>query len=553
MSRVAIYARYSTDLQNAASIEDQIRLCREFALREGWEVMETCCDKGMSGASIVRPGLQDLLNKARDQSFDLVLCEALDRLSRDQADVASLFKHLAFLDIGIFTLAEGKISELHVGLKGTMNALFLKDLADKTRRGLRGRIEHGRSGGGLAYGYELVNERDQNGERIRGARAINPEEADVICRIFEEYAAGKSPRSIARDLNAAGVIGPGGERWRDTAIRGHITRGTGILNNELYIGRLVWNRMRFLKDPKTGKRVSRLNPEQDWIVKDVPELRIVGDDLWAKVKARQHEIRHSDGISKTRASRFWERRRAKHLLTGLVHCGVCGARYAALGKDYIGCSSARGTGTCNNRKSIKRAVLEDVILDALKQHLMAPELVSEFIAAFNAETSKQQRSEAQKQKIKHRELEDVIRKLEGLYEAISDGLRTPGLLAKLEELEARKAALDREIFQELPSPPALHPNLAKLYQKLIEDLRASLLSPETRDEALDLLRSLIERIIVSPTDDGLSFELIGDITAMIEAAHNKKPASEGAGVLGLYVSSAKVVAGAGFEPATFRL
>jgi site-specific DNA recombinase len=112
-----------------------------------------------------RPGIQQLLNDARRGVFDIVLAEALDRVSRDQADVATLFKHLKF---AIVTLAEGQISELHVGLKGTMNALFLKDLAAKTHRGLRGRVEDGKSGGGLCYGYKVVKKLDAHGEPIRG-------------------------------------------------------------------------------------------------------------------------------------------------------------------------------------------------------------------------------------------------------------------------------------------------------------------------------------------------------------------------------------------------
>jgi site-specific DNA recombinase len=99
-------------------------------------------DAAISGASVIlRPGVQSLLQDAQRGRFDIVLAEALDRVSRDQADVATLFKHLRFAGVQIVTLAEGEISELHVGLKGTMNALFLKDLAAKTHRGLRGRVE----------------------------------------------------------------------------------------------------------------------------------------------------------------------------------------------------------------------------------------------------------------------------------------------------------------------------------------------------------------------------------------------------------------------------
>jgi site-specific DNA recombinase len=81
--------------------------------------------------------------------------------------------------------------------------------------------------------------------------------------------------------------GPSGKAWGPSTIHGNWQRGTGILNNELYIGKWVWNRLRFIKDPQTGKRVSRLNPPSAWVTKEVPELRIVDQDLWDQVKARQ--------------------------------------------------------------------------------------------------------------------------------------------------------------------------------------------------------------------------------------------------------------------------
>jgi site-specific DNA recombinase len=159
--KAAVYARFSTDLQREASIGDQVRLCRERIEREGWTLLATYSDAAMSGASRLRPGYQKLLEDARAGQFDIVVAEALDRISRDQEDIAGFFKQLSFAGVRMVTLAEGEISEPHVGLKGTMNALFLKDLAAKTRRGLRGRIEQGRSGGGLCYGDDVVREVDE--------------------------------------------------------------------------------------------------------------------------------------------------------------------------------------------------------------------------------------------------------------------------------------------------------------------------------------------------------------------------------------------------------
>ena len=276
----------------------------------------------------------------------LVYAEALDRISRDQEDAAGFFKRMRFADVTIVTLAEGEISELHVGLKGTMNALFLKDLADKTRRGLRGRVEAGRSGGGNSYGYDVVRTMRADGTVEAGQRRINLCEADIVRRIFREYSQGVSPREIAKRLNREGIAGPSGASWGPTTINGNRERGTGVLNNELYIGKLVWNRLRYMKDPNTGKRRSRLNPEKEWIIKDVPELRIIPQDLWDAVKARQSEMTRATRPDLTKD--FWELQRPRYLLSGLMKCGCCGASYTKYGLHRFGCAAARDRATCTN-------------------------------------------------------------------------------------------------------------------------------------------------------------------------------------------------------------
>jgi DNA invertase Pin-like site-specific DNA recombinase len=194
-----------------------------------------------------------LLRDAQAGRFAVILAESLDRLSRDQEDIAHIFKRISFAGGRIVTLSEGDINELHIGLKGTMGALYLKDLADKTRRGLRGRVEAGKSGGGNSYGYDVVHGLGPNGEPLTGERRINARESAIVRRIFEEYAAGVSPRAIAKRLNAEGVSGPFGKTWGPSTIHGNRQRGTGILNNELYIGRLVWNR-------PSGRRFHRAAP-----------------------------------------------------------------------------------------------------------------------------------------------------------------------------------------------------------------------------------------------------------------------------------------------------
>ncbi|MCA7120284.1 MAG: recombinase family protein [Acidibrevibacterium sp.] len=561
--RAVIYTRYSSDNQREASIEDQLRLCKERLVREGWELVQVYRDAALSGASTLRPGYQALLESAREAAFDVVVAEALDRLSRDQEDVAGLFKRLKFAGIRLVTLAEGEISELHVGLKGTMNALFLKDLADKTRRGLRGRVAAGRSAGGLCYGYDIARQLDPNGEPVRGARSINEAEAAIVRRIFTLFAGGASPIAIAKTLNAEGVPGPEGRAWRDTTIRGHAGRGTGILRNELYIGRLVWNRMRFLKDPATGKRVSRPNPRAEWVIETVPELRIIDQETWERAAERLGAIRAASRAD-TLPPGFWARRRPRHVLTGKIFCGSCGGAFGAIGRDYLGCTAAHRQGVCANHGTVRRDALEDLILGALREQLMAPELVAEFVAEFAAEWNRLQAAAGAEAANLRKELAAVERKLAGLIDAIAEGFRAPGLQQQLDDLEARKAGLARQLAQATPAVPRLHPNLGEIYRAKVAALAEALTGPDGQ-EALEMVRGLVARVeVLPPAAAGEAPEIVltGEIAAMVGLGLGQAPTRPGAGatpgaVAGagsdLFTSSVKVVAGARFERATFRL
>jgi len=253
--RAVIYARYSSDNQSEASIEDQLEVCRRYIERQGWTLIRTCEDRALSGASDKRPAYQQLLAEAERHKFDVVVSEALDRLGRRLSDVARLHDHLEFRGVKLHAVNIGQVTTLHVGLLGTMAQLYLSDLKEKTRRGQLGRVLAGKIPGGKAYGYTLV-------EGQRGERQVNDAEATVVQRIFRDFAAGKSPRAIAKALNAEGVPGPERRQWRDTTIRGQVDRGTGILNNSLYVGRLEWNRCSYIKDPKTGKRVPDRMPKR---------------------------------------------------------------------------------------------------------------------------------------------------------------------------------------------------------------------------------------------------------------------------------------------------
>lgn len=558
--RAAIYARYSSDLQSASSIEDHIWLCRERATREGWQIVGSYEDAATSGASLMRPGIQRLQQDARDHRFDLVISEALDRLSRNQADIASLYQNLTFAGVGILTLSEGRIDEMHIGLKGTMNALFLKDLATKTRRGLRGRVEAGKSGGGNAYGYTVLRQMGADGEVQRGDREINEGEAAVVRRIFHAYADGQSPNRIADRLNREGISGPRGGTWDKSTIHGNPKRGTGVLNNELYIGRLVWNRQSFVKDPQTGKRQARPNPPEDWFVTEVPELRIIDQNLWDLVKARQ------DGRKIKQTEReAWERRKPRFLLTGLVKCGCCGGGFSTVGKDRFGCSNSRnkGTSVCTNRTGITRQELEGRILTILTERLMDPELVKVFVAEYIAERNRLAAAHVDDRVLKERDLAKVIRDQDVLVNALLAGTPPERIKAKMEQLAARQKQLEQELAA-APAPTAttrIHPKMAETWQDRIRTLVCSLTEPDHEGEAREAIRGLIEKIVATPVPtkgkrNTLDLTLHGDLAGILALSLNVDQASgqQKTSLLQEVTESVEfLVAGAGFEPAAFRL
>ena len=544
--KVAIYARYSSENQRDASIADQFRVCREFAQRQGWHIEREYSDHAISGGTLMRPGFQAFMAAALRKEFDIVLAEALDRFSRDQEDTAGLFKRLTFAGVNIVTLAEGDITHLHIGLKGTMNALFLKELAEKTRRGMRGRVELGKAGGGLCYGYRVIRQL-QNGVMTTGEREINSQEAAIVRRIFESYAAGASPKQIAKTLNSEGVRGPQGSLWNPSTIHGNPKRGIGMLNNELYVGRMVWNRQRFVKDPDTGKRLARLNPPTEWITKEVPELRVVSDELWQSAKARQASIQRKWSAKEPR--RFNQFRRPKYLFSGLTKCGECGAGFIVYSREHLGCFGARGRGTCTNRLTIPRQEVEERVLRALKDKLMRKDFFEEFCREFAKEMNRLRMEQRAGLSGAKRDLERIKRDIQKVIEAIKAGYAGPELKAEMDALQVRKEALLAQLAA-LDEPPALlHPSMADLYRSKVEQLAQALQREDTRLEASEMLRGLIDSIVLMPEKRQLRIELRGNLAAMLTAAQKTRRSPE----TGDLLMPVQLVAGAGFEPATFGL
>ncbi len=327
--------------------------------------------------------------------------------------------------------------------------------------------------------------------------------------------------------------GPRGGRWTASLILGNAVREIGLLRNRLYVGERAWNRQRFIKDPNTGRRVSRPNPREAWVITPVPTLRIIETPLWDVVQARLVAGRRAvcgagaqDDAGAARpplGGRHGAVRRPRWLLSGLVRCGVCSGPMGVVSSDgRLGCTNRRERGTCSNARTVVRERLLDRVLAGLKHRLFAPELVEAFVAEYVAEVNAANRERGQREAKLEHELTRTARQIRNLLELMKDGLGSAAMVQELRGLEQHQAELHSRIAAAgTPEPlPDLHPNLPELYRRKVEALEEALRDPSAAAAANEALRTLIDAILVYPGErrGEVTLELHGDLAALLHLA-----------------------------------
>lgn len=524
--RAALYARFSTDNQSAASIADQLRACRAHADRLGAVIVAEFEDAAISGQAMAnRPGVRALMAAARAGRLDVVIAEHTDRLSRRGSQGWEIFEDLEAIGVSIDTVQEGRVTDVHVGVSSMMSALMIKGVAAKTRRGLEGVVRSGRSGGGLSYGYRIRREYDAGGEPVRGLREIDQDQALVVRRIFRAYAAGQGPRAIAASLNADQVSGPTGGPWNASTIAGNAARGNGVIHNRLYIGELVWGRQTFTKQRDTGRRRSRAADPAGLVVTEAPELRIIDEPLWEAVRRRHAQATHANPGGRPRGQR-----QPARLLSGLVKCGLCGGRMVMSGPGAaMRCQTRieRGpdgdAGGCGNGRAPAYAGVEARVLASVQANLLHPDAIAAAVDGFAARVTKARKANAGERLKLEKELGETERRARRLVDQIADGQVEGRMVSdRLRELEARRAQLEADLktANGASGPVALHPGVAGMYRKLVEDLRNGIQDADElqRLEARDSIRRLVTAVYLTPLEGvrgQYSLDLEGDLAPLL--------------------------------------
>ncbi len=495
LSRTAIYARYSSPRQKPTSIDDQLRDCMQYVVSRSGAVHAEYRDARQSGGLSIyfRNGIQSLLDDCRDGHYSAVCAESLDRITRSQRDMADFYEQLVYSQVKLVTLEEGIITELHVGLKGTMNAMFLRSLSEKTRRGQRGIVRNGRMISRAPFGYRSAN-RIEGTKVERGLREIDPDQAAIVRRIFSLYANGTSAKAIAKLLTAECIPTPrGGTTWRHSTLVGMNARST-ILSNRIYIGEIVYGATRTVRHPTTGRQVNRPNTGDEPETNIVPALRIIDDETWNivqdRILATSRPRKPPPGLPPLP--------KGAKALTPVLRCVHCGGGINSLARDRWACIASRARKGCQAKTFVLRD-LDTEVANRLAQWIGRrtrwDRVVGEALTALA-----RRRSDLQKRidlnRLHTRRLVQAIKDVED---------PPPSIVAEIAALDREHAILLDELSEadvaRLPSSESEHlkPVLLAKARELREDTQST--HPYTRLRAAHRLSRLLDAIELSAGDE----------------------------------------------------
>lgn len=539
---VAIYTRYSTDLQNDSSNSDQEHDCRKYLQSMSFDGdIVVYSDEAISGRTLQeRPGVSKLMADIQHGRIKTVVVESVSRLSRSTQHLLQCHSMFNFNGCEIWEVAGGHVDDIRALLGGFVSGQQLKALSQSTRRGLEAVVRDGRLPFPAPYGYRTVA-----GEK-RGLVEPDPDEVVVVRRIFQSYADGASPARIVEGLNAERIPGPRGEQWATNTINGTIKFEDGILLNRLYVGELVYSKAETKRHPETNGRRRTALPKALWTVKDVPHLAILDRQLFDAVQERRRQL--------STVLKPVERRRPARLLSGLVRCGACGSPLTISSRDRFSCSAALRFRTCTNRKTILAPVLETRVLAGIKRELLSRQNLEAALDAYEAERAKLKDAHARRREQLPRLIAKVETELSNVVNAIAECTMSSELKEKLLALEEKRGALKRELANSANIAPPPADELLDRYRRHVDQLESDLRTGLDVPALQSAIRALICEVVVTFGLDGSEkhIRVRGVIGPLLTLEANKK--APGAISRGLSVAgTAKVGAGARFELTTFRL
>ena len=357
--KIAAYCRVSTEKEaQIDSLEKQIEFFNEFTQKNGYELYKLYADEGISGKQIKhRKQFQQMMQDAKAKKFDKVVVKDVSRFARNTVDLLQSVRELKSYNVQVDFLNNGEVmeggSEFILTILGAMAQQESANMSKRVKFGKDITAQKGRVPN-LVFGYDKIpNE--------RYTLKINEEEAKIVKEIFENYVyKGIGTTKIAWDLNDRGI------RTKKTKSKWVQTSIVRMLKNPIYTGR-VTNKKSEVTDFITGTRKDL--PEEEWIVVERPEIRIISDELFNRAQEilaqRSNEFKLNNKREKT-----------EYVFSTLIYCKHCGysfrrikRKYKEDGPEYVRwvCSgrNSMGVNHCPNTTVID----EEELLNAIKTYL----------------------------------------------------------------------------------------------------------------------------------------------------------------------------------------
>ncbi len=478
--KAAIYARKSTDDndRNAdnKSVTRQVEHAKAYAAKQGWTVADehVFIDDGISGAEFKnRPALIRMLNHLKD--YDIIVMSELSRLGREQTQVSGALANIMSKSVRVFFYLtddelkfESAVDKFMVSAMSFGAELEREKASQRARDGLLKKAEKGYNTGGRVYGYDNVTISSTNsaGESVRSHTEykINEAEAEVVRSIFRMYADGHGVRNIALALN-------GDPRHRRESLKYFASqtppspwKGTGswapssvraILHRERYTGKVPFGKHRNLYRQGTKARAK----QTEYLLVDVPRLRIVPEDLWRAVRDRSTAVAKTY-IRDTNGT-LWGRpgmgRESKYLLTGLGRCAICGGNLTVLGGKngsgakrrpvyYYGCSYRhnRGETVCTNDHRVQMPALDDAVLESVEHSILSPEAITYTVEKALQLLAERRRENPDRPRQIEAELKKLRKELARFVTVIAEGKAPKTLREEIAKREALIEILEKE-------------------------------------------------------------------------------------------------------------
>ena len=458
-----------------------------------------------------------------------------------------IFERLNFAGVRVIAVSQGidsqnEQADVLVTVHGLMDSLYVKELAKKTHRGMEGKLLRGLHTGGSCFGYEAIE--------VEGGKQLRVQEAEgaLVRRIFEMSASGAALKTIAKTLNAERIPSPrartgrsaGG--WCPTGIR-------EMLYNERYVGRVLWNRTKFVKAPGTNRRVARQRPESEWRRHEAPELRIVSDQLWQRVQDRLKWLRESykggrcNGLLSRNAT-------SKYLFSGMLICAECGGRLAVIigsrKNDHPrwGCPRNYSRGTCCNSLRERNEYVEAQLLEGLQQSVLQPEALEYALEKFEGELEKELSAANGSIDSQRCRKEQIDVELGRLAEAVATQGISAALMNAIAIREAELKAIEQVLWGSCPgSVKAVISDVREFAIERLQQIRGVL---HTQTEAARFeLSKHVDRIVMRPISRGDQRYYLAEGDWRLVGKYEGRPSAA--------PRNLEMVAGVRFELTTFGL